>query len=73
MFDFILAEENRRQQLKIQTWVGKEKIVYPWFFNKNLKYPKLEELFSADVKMRPRTSSAFWNTKVTFDESFPIV
>ncbi|KAK7586125.1 hypothetical protein V9T40_004001 [Parthenolecanium corni] len=66
-------KENRRQQLKIQTWVGKEKIVYPWFFNKNLKYPKLEELFSADVKMRPRTSSAFWNTKVTFDESFPIV
>lgn len=71
LFIFI-SEENRKYPLIVQAYLNKKETVYPWFYNKNLKYPKLEELFSADVKTRPRTSSAFWNSKVVFDESFPV-
>lgn len=60
---FFLTEENREYPLKVQAWLGKEETVYKWFYSKNLKTPNLAELFSCRVKMRPRTSSAVWNTK----------
>ncbi|XP_065213738.1 uncharacterized protein LOC135840906 isoform X2 [Planococcus citri] len=57
------TKEMREYPLHVQAWIDKKETVYPWFFNKNIKNPKLEELFSVAIKMRPRTSSAVWTTK----------
>ncbi|XP_065207808.1 inner centromere protein A-like isoform X2 [Planococcus citri] len=67
------SKKNREYPLMVQGWLNKRETVYPWFYNKNLKYPKLEELFSIEVKSRPRTSSAFWNSRICFNESFPLM
>ena len=56
----------REHPLNVQAWIDKQETIYPWFSNKNLKNPKLEELFSINIKMRARTSSAVWNNRSFF-------
>ncbi len=67
-----IAEENRKYPLLCQAWLENDGIVQQWFRNDNLKKPQVKKLFSENVKMRPRTSSVYWDTPVRFDERFPI-
>lgn len=56
----------REYPLNVQAWIDKKETVYAWFYNNDIKNPKLEELFCNTIKMRPRTSSAVWSTKTLF-------